>query len=356
MNIDGLSEYQILNVMQQMLVYSNACYIHQWNQEHTILAITVGFTGQLNGWWHDYLSEIQGEEILKSIKRDDTGHPILNERGETQGDQVLALITNIIHHFLGKLQDVSKKNKEQLINLKCHTLTDFQWYKDVYPSKLFRIDNYDSSFWKENFISGLPTLFAEKIRNFVCEKGNGSLNYNQYTYGKLIQIINKVGLSICTDLKLRHQMRKERSNNLKELGNFCYQFGYDPIISPPRRTTSKSHINKTSFFPKRQRHPKYRHNPRSKTKAEPPNDSKPHINDPQRCYKCNKPGHFANKCFAKTTKKKLNNIENKSNSENSDNNSDQENMCHSCQDSFSEYESSSTPSINMLPANEKLIL
>ena len=102
-NIDGLSEYQIVNIMQHMLVYSNACHIHQWSQEHSVLAITVGFTGQLNGWWNVYLFEIQREEITKAIKRDEYANPTLNERGEVQGEQVLALITNIIHHFLGKL-------------------------------------------------------------------------------------------------------------------------------------------------------------------------------------------------------------------------------------------------------------
>lgn len=158
-------------------------------------------------------------------------------------------------------------------------------------------------------------MFAEKVRNHLRDQGNGNLNYKRYTYGELIQIINKVGLSICTDLKLIHQIRKERSNNKKELGDFCYQFEYNPIISPSRRTSSKSNPNNISFFPKQCKHPKYRNNPRPKPKTEPPFD-KPHFNEPQssqRCYKCNKPGHFAIKCFAKTTKKKLNNIENKSN-------------------------------------------
>ena len=76
-NIDGLSEYQIFNLMQHMLVYSNGCYIHQWTQDSIILAITARLTGQLNGWWHDYLSEIQREEITKAIKRDEHGNPNL---------------------------------------------------------------------------------------------------------------------------------------------------------------------------------------------------------------------------------------------------------------------------------------
>ena len=87
-NNDGLSEYKILNVMQHMLVYSNACHIHQWGQEHTVLAITAEFTGQLNGWWNDNLSEIQLEEITKAIKRDEYWNPALNERGEVQGECV----------------------------------------------------------------------------------------------------------------------------------------------------------------------------------------------------------------------------------------------------------------------------
>lgn len=118
-NIDGLSKYQILNMINHMLVYSNARYIHNWKQEHIIRAITSSFMGQLNGWWLDYLSELQRDEIKAAIRRDANGEPILSDNGKMQGDQVLELITNIIQHFLSKIQDISEKNKAHLINLKC---------------------------------------------------------------------------------------------------------------------------------------------------------------------------------------------------------------------------------------------
>jgi hypothetical protein len=110
-------------------------------------------------------------------------------------------------------------------------LSDFRWYKDVFLSKvLIRPDNAEA-FWKEKFISGLPHYFAYKVREKLFEKGH--TDYAQTTYGEIICTIQKVGLNLCNDLRMTHQLEKERKYAKLELGNFCEQFGYSPLILLP---------------------------------------------------------------------------------------------------------------------------
>jgi len=50
------------------------------------------------------------------------------------------------------------------MNLTCPKLHDFRWYKDMYLTKVFLKEECKLPFWKEKFISGLPKLFAEKVK------------------------------------------------------------------------------------------------------------------------------------------------------------------------------------------------
>ena len=63
-------------------------------------------------------------------------------------------------------------------------------------------------YWKEKFISGLPTLFVEKVRQIIRNIHNGGIPYESLTYGELITFVNNEGLALCTDLKLKSQMKK----------------------------------------------------------------------------------------------------------------------------------------------------
>lgn len=40
-------------------------------------------------------------------------------------------------------------------------------------------------------------------------------------------------------MKLRKQLYREKSSTKRELGDFCYQFEYDPIIRQSRKKTSQ---------------------------------------------------------------------------------------------------------------------
>lgn len=66
-------------------------------------------------------------------------------------------------------------------------LTNFRWYRDVFFARVFELANPQADIWKEKFISGFPHLLAEKVNKILRAKNGGSLNYDPYSYGVLIQ-------------------------------------------------------------------------------------------------------------------------------------------------------------------------
>ena len=55
-NIDGMTEYNILTKLQEMTMISTTYKLHNRLLDHAIAqTIFVGFTGQLKGWWDNYL-------------------------------------------------------------------------------------------------------------------------------------------------------------------------------------------------------------------------------------------------------------------------------------------------------------
>ena len=88
---------------------------------------------------------------------------------------------------------------------------------------------------KEKFISGLPILFIEKVRQRIRNIHNKRILYESLAYGELITFINNEGLTLCTYLKLKSQMKIEKQDSKKELGKFCSYYGYDTIIALSKR-------------------------------------------------------------------------------------------------------------------------
>ena len=50
-------------------------------------------------------------------------------------------------------------------------------------------EDCNQPFWKDKFITGLPSVFFEKIRTKIKNQTNGRIPYNKLTYGDLINII-----------------------------------------------------------------------------------------------------------------------------------------------------------------------
>ncbi|XVF04379.1 hypothetical protein REPUB_Repub05bG0077500 [Reevesia pubescens] len=59
---------------------------------------------------------------------------------------------------------MDERNNELLLNPKCRTMTYFQWYKDIFLTKVMQRKDCNNTFWKEKIITRLTHLFLEKVR------------------------------------------------------------------------------------------------------------------------------------------------------------------------------------------------
>ena len=70
---------------------------------------------------------ISRDYIKHAIKKNDEGLPI----GWGIPDGVNTLIYTILKHFVGTPSNVSSRVSNYLNNLRCPTMSDYKWYRDV---------------------------------------------------------------------------------------------------------------------------------------------------------------------------------------------------------------------------------
>ncbi|KAH9698194.1 hypothetical protein KPL71_023924 [Citrus sinensis] len=313
-NIDGMSEYNVLGVLQQMTMAANAYKTQSGTSDKAIAEILIaGFTGQLKGWWDHLLTKLQQLDILNAIQIDENGAPILDELNNPIQDAVATLILTISLHFIGDPSHLRDKNAELLHNLRCRKLNDFNDYKTTFFTRLFLRDDANHITWKEKFLAGLPTLLGEKVRNSIKALFNNRIPYDELTYGELVSFVNKEGLKICQDLKLQKRLKQELRQSKQELGGFCKQFNYDPF----KTSTSRDCNGKCSLKPykkhyKSKSHKKPFHDFRKLPYKKPSRPYKKHSFSKKKefkvkpktlfnfkeatCFKCGMKGHTARFC------------------------------------------------------------
>ncbi|KAL5736798.1 hypothetical protein ACOSQ2_031586 [Xanthoceras sorbifolium] len=193
---------------------------------------------------------------------------------------------------------------EQLINLKCPSLSHFRWYKNIFFSKVFQRKDSSMDFWKERFLDGLPTLFAERVRTRIKNKYGGSIPWHALTYGDISSEIVAEGLAICTEQK-QHR-KQEKGSTKKTMGDFCEQYGYNESSSKPpkHRSASKNYkpFKKKKFF---KRSDAEQDQQRRQIRRKKPylNTGKQKRKKTPICYRCGKIGHYSSSC---KTKEKIN--------------------------------------------------
>jgi hypothetical protein len=208
--------------------------------ETVIIEILVaGYSGQLKGWWDNYLTDGEKQLILTAIKTDSGGIPIFNE-GASIADVVNTLIFTIAQHFIGDPSLIKDRYGELLSNLKC---------------RVYTMDDRHQPFWKEKFLAGLPTSLGDKVREKLRgQNPNGDIPYDQLSYGQLIAYIQKVALKICQDDKIQKQLAKEKSINRKDMGTFCEQFG---LPCTKKEKSKPKHNHPRTKFHRNKPHRKY---------------------------------------------------------------------------------------------------
>ncbi|XP_047261021.1 uncharacterized protein LOC124894369 [Capsicum annuum] len=152
----------------------------------------------------------------------------------------------------------------------------------------------NNDFWKERFISGLPSLFAEKVRTKIKDRFEGKIPYDILTYGDLISFITTVGIDLCTDIKL-----KKDSTSKYGLGTFCQDYGFTSPGKKHKKRTSKPHKKATSSkkpFKRDSYKPSRKSTKRKTSKAK------------DTCWTCGKTGHRAKDCKS-NKKKKINQLD-----------------------------------------------
>ena len=90
-----------MNTLQHMTILATAYSITHNCSEETIVEILVaGFSGQLKGWWDNYLSDYEKSKILGVVKTEPDETPISSNREPIRGT-VNTLIFTIAQHFIG---------------------------------------------------------------------------------------------------------------------------------------------------------------------------------------------------------------------------------------------------------------
>ncbi|KAH1265369.1 putative Polyprotein CP [Glycine max] len=265
---------------------------HECPEETIVDILVAGFSGQLKGWWDNYLTNDGKSKIYSAIKMDLNGKVITNDDNEEIPDAVNTLIFTIAKHFIGDPSLWKDRSAELLSNLKCGTLVaDFRWYRDTFLTRVYTREDSQHSFWKEKFLSGLPRSLGDKVGDKICSQStNEDIPYDSVSYGQLISYIQK-------DDKIQRQLAKEKAQNKRDLGSFCEQFGLSACPKQKKKQNPKTKFQK-KYAPKRRFSNKPQpikksmfQNPKPKTKVV--------------CYNCGKQGHISKYC---RLKKKLRNL------------------------------------------------
>ncbi|KAK9734444.1 hypothetical protein RND81_04G140200 [Saponaria officinalis] len=301
-NIDGKSEYEILNTLQEMGMATTAYKLRENNEQIVFSILISGFTGQLKNWWDNSLTLESRLEIYNHTSRqinDDNMEVVVNDCCDY-------LIVVIAMYFVGNPVEELSSQKIILTNLRCPTLGDYRWYKDIFLTYVLRRPDCNEGFWMEKFVSGLPKHFSQRIFRKLKESfANEVIAWQTITYGQLFAFVKQQGLALCEELKLQSKYNSEKRHSRRELGCFCEAFGLEKIEPPSFKAKRQvKRFHKKRFNPNKSKYqsspPKYYQKHRPKRYPKKQNQNKEII-----CFKCGKPGHKADKCF---TKKKINEL------------------------------------------------
>ncbi|WMV18366.1 hypothetical protein MTR67_011751 [Solanum verrucosum] len=185
-NLDGLTDRQLTNLVHRMLMYATICKSVN-NTDRTICKMIIaGFTGQLRGWWDNYMTLDAKAAVINAKATaegvDNLGFALVKNRE----DVVYTSVLTILEHFSGRFTNQYETIRSLLNGLRCRHL--------------------------------------ERVKKTLRDP-QGIIPYNNFTYGKLIGACRQEGINLCNELKLSRQLKMDKLREKSQLGDFCTQFG-----------------------------------------------------------------------------------------------------------------------------------
>ncbi|KAG5605302.1 hypothetical protein H5410_026794 [Solanum commersonii] len=193
-NLDGLTDRQLTIMVHRMLMYATICKSVS-NTDMTICKMIIaGFTGQLRGWWDNYMPSDARASVINAKATnegvDNLGFALVQNRE----DAVYTLILAILEHFSGRFTNQYETTRSLLNGLRCRHLESVK----------------------------------KTLRN-----SQGIIPYHDFTYGKIIGACTKEGINLCNELKLSRQLKMNKLREKSQLRDFCTQFGLSNASKAP---------------------------------------------------------------------------------------------------------------------------
>jgi len=171
--------------------------VNGYSKKNVATIIVHRFSGQLKNWWDNNLTFEERLAILNHTIEE------LHEHEELIQDAYETLIHTIALHFIGNPQEGQVTAKTVLIKLRCPTIPDYRWYKDVFFTNVLKREDGMQIFWKERFITRLPKLFGEWILSKLRQHcRTDDISFYLLIFGMIFGVVESEGLILCSELTI----------------------------------------------------------------------------------------------------------------------------------------------------------